>query len=286
MTDHLISAVPVPFTPDGSLDDAAFTSVLSALDPYVDAVLVAGTTGEFPALDDDERLSAFRSAAAVLGAQRVIAHVGHASSHQVLRLAAATRELGVDRVALLSPYYLPTDDTGTVEFFAALSREHADGELYGYFFPERTGAVVPVSVVADVLALPGMAGMKLSGGASAQLQEHLAVRRPGQAVWSGDDATFGRVLAAGGTGVVSGVSSLFPATFGALRTALVGGDSAEADRLQGVVEHLVALVGPSIARLKTGLALRTGSPWAVRMAQPAVPADLREAIATAVSDHS
>lgn len=286
MTDHLISAVPVPFTPDGAIDDAAFTSVLSTLDPHVDAVLVAGTTGEFPALDDDERLGAFRAATSVLGAARVIAHVGHSSSRQVLRLAAATRELGVDRLALLSPYYLPTDDTGTVEFFAALSREHSDAELYGYFFPERTGATVPVGVVADVLALPGMAGMKLSGGASLRLEEHLAVRRPGQAAWSGDDATFGRVLAAGGTGVVSGVSSLFPATFGALRTALVDRDAAEADRLQGVVERLVPLVGPSVARLKTGLALRTGSPWAARMALPAVPAELREAIASAVADHA
>ncbi|WP_298993094.1 dihydrodipicolinate synthase family protein [uncultured Pseudokineococcus sp.] len=286
MTDHLVSAVPVPFTPDGALDGDAYTGVLRDLEPHVDAVLVAGTTGEFPALDDDERLEVFRVAVDVLGAPRVIAHVGHGSSHQVLRLAAATRDLGVDRLALLSPYYLPTDDAGTVDFFAALSKEQGDAELYGYFFPERTGAVVPVDVVGEVLALPGLAGMKLSGGASAQLHEHLAVRRPGQAVWSGDDATFGRVLAAGGTGVVSGVSSLFPATFGALRTALVTGDTAEADRLQAVVERLVGLVGPSVARLKTGLALRTGAPWAARMAQPAVPADLRADIAGAVAEHS
>ncbi|TXR58006.1 dihydrodipicolinate synthase family protein [Quadrisphaera setariae] len=286
MTDHLISAVPVPFTADGALDESAFEKVLATLEPHVDAVLVAGTTGEFPALDDDERVGAFRTAVAVLGAPRVIAHVGHASSRQVLRVSAAARELGVDRLALLNPYYLPTDDAGTVAFFAALSAEHADADLYGYFFPERTGAVVPVDVVAQVLALPGMAGMKLSGGASTLLAEHLAVARPGQSVWSGDDATFGKVLAAGGTGVVSGVSALFPQTFGALRRALVEGDATEAERLQAVVERVVGLTGPSVARLKTGLSLRTGSPWAARMAQPAVGPELRDEIAAAVAEHA
>lgn len=285
MTDRLISAVPVPFTTDGSLDLPTLEATYASLEPHVDSVLVAGTTGEFPALDDDERLAAFEAAVSVFGAPRVIAHVGHASSHQLLRLADRTRALGVDRLAALSPYYLPSDDAGVLAFYAALSEAHGDAEIYPYLFPERTGADVSPEVLGEVMRLPGMSGVKLSGTAAARLTEYLAVTQSGQAVWSGDDATFGAVLQAGGHGVVSGCSSVFPATFAALGTALAAGDEAEIARRQESVVEVVGLVGPSITRLKVGLAARDGAPWASRMSLPGVDADLRDRILQAVAVH-
>ncbi|MCK6211649.1 dihydrodipicolinate synthase family protein [Georgenia sp. EYE_87] len=285
MPAQIISAVPVPFTEDGSLDLTEFESVLRTIDPHVDGVLVAGTTGEFPALDDDERVELFRVAAEVLGAARVVAHLGHGSTRQVLRLAAATADLGISRFALLSPYYLPTDDDGVVAFFRALTEAFPQADVYAYLFPERTGMDVPVEVLRRVLALPGMVGVKLSGGAAARLTEYAAALQDGQELYSGDDATLPWVLEQGGTGVVSGVSSAFPETFSTLARALDAGDGEAAERAQASVKEVVGLTGPTIPRLKTAMAARTGAAWASRMALPAVDAELRGRIEAAVSQH-
>lgn len=283
MTDRLISAVPVPFTREGEVDRPALESALAGLAPHVDGVLMAGTTGEFPALEDDERIDVFAAAVEVLGAPRVIAHLGHGSSRQVLRLAERVRGLGIDRLALLTPYYLPTDDDGVVSFFSALSANHSDASLYAYLFPERTGMDVTPETLGRVMQLPGLAGVKLSGGASARMQEYAAVVGDSQRVWSGDDATFPPVVAAGGAGVVSGVSAAFPQTFGALSAAITAHDQPTVERLQDQVVDVVRLVGPTVTRLKVAMKGRTGHEWASRMALPAVDDELAARITDAVS---
>lgn len=285
MSAQIISAVPVPFTEDSTLDLPQFERALRAIDEHVDGVLIAGTTGEFPALDDDERVELFRVAAEVLGAGRVVAHLGHASTRQVLRLAAATSALGISRFALLSPYYLPTDDDGVVAFFRSLTEAFPQAQVYAYLFPERTGMDVPVDVLRRVLALPGMVGVKLSGGAAARLTEYATALREGQELYSGDDATLPQVLVQGGTGVVSGVSSAFPETFSTLARALDAGDDEAAQRAQAAVQEVVHLTGPTVTRLKVAMAARTGAPWASRMALPAVDANLRGQIEAAVAQH-
>jgi 4-hydroxy-tetrahydrodipicolinate synthase len=269
---HVISALPIPFTEDGKLDFPEYEALLRRVDPHVDGALIAGTTGEFPALDEDERLDTFRVAVDVLGADRTVAHLGHASARQVLRLAERAAGLGVHRFALLSPYYLPTDDDGVVAFFRALTDEHPAADTYAYLFPERTGMVVPVETLRAVMALPGMRGVKLSGGASAARTDYATALSGDQELYSGDDSTLPQVVAAGGTGVVSGVSSAFPELFAELVAALDSGRPEEVERVQIGVREVVAATGPTVARLKCALAARTGAPWASRMALPAVDA--------------
>lgn len=285
MPAQIITAIPVPFADDGALDLPTFEAALRAIDPHVQGVLVAGTTGEFPALDDDERVTLFRRAAEVLGAERVIAHLGHGSARQVLRLAQATWDAGITRFALLSPYYLPTDDDGVVEFFRAVTEAFPDAQVYAYLFPERTGMDVSAEVLGRVLELPGMVGVKLSGGAAARLTEYATVLRDGQELYSGDDSTLPFVLEQGGAGVVSGVSAAFPATFAALAKALDEGDRERAEQVQTTVKQVVALTGPTIPRLKTAMAARDGAVWADRMALPAVDAELQVQIREAVAQH-
>lgn len=285
MTAQIISAVPVPFTTDGGLDLPEFEAALRAIDAHVDGVLIAGTTGEFPALDDSERVELFRQAAAVLGSERVIAHLGHGSTRQVLRLAEATAAEGITRFALLSPYYLPTDDDGVVAFYRALTEAYPHASVYAYLFPERTGMDVSVDVLRRILELPGMVGVKLSGGATTRLSEYAAVLPEGQELYSGDDSTLPFVLAEGGTGIVSGVSSAFPETFSALVRALETGDADAIERAQAAAVCVVGLAGPTITRLKAALAARSGAAWASRMALPVVDAELHSQIAAAVAQH-
>jgi 4-hydroxy-tetrahydrodipicolinate synthase len=285
MTAQIISAVPVPFRRDGGIDLPEFDATLRSLAEHVHGVLVAGTTGEFPALDDAERVELFGRAIDVLGAERVIAHIGHASARQVVRLAESAAPLGITRFAALTPYYLPTDDDGVVAHFQEITAALPGARVYAYLFPERTGLAVSPEALGRIMALPGMAGVKLSGGAAARLAEYAPCLRDGQELYSGDDATLPLVLEKGGAGVVSGVSAAFPQTFAALARALDAGPGPESDALQATAVRLVGLVGPTIPRLKAALAARTGAVWASRMSQPAVADDVRRAIEEAVARH-
>lgn len=283
MSAQIVSAVPVPFSADGALDVAEYESTLRSVGGHVHSTLIAGTTGEFPALEDNERIELFQRAADTLGPRRVIAHLGHGSTRQVLRLAEATAATGITRFALLSPYYLPTDDDGVVAFFRALTEAHPESDVYAYLFPERTGMDVTVEVLRQVACLPGIAGVKLSGGAAARLEKYAGALSDGQELYSGDDSRLPWVLEQGGSGVVSGVSSAFPKTFAALARALDEEDDETAQSLQATVTRLVGLTGPTVARLKAAMAARTGAAWASRMALPAVPPAVRDEIAHAVT---
>lgn len=284
MTGQIITAIPVPFTASGDVDSEMFGKALELISPHVDGALVGGTTGEFPALEDSERLDLFALAAKVLGADRVVAHLGHASSRQVLRLAGATLKLGVKRFALLSPYYLPTDDDGVVAFYRELTDAHPEAEVYAYLFPERTGMDVAPEVLGRVMELPGMVGVKLSGAANDHFDEYRAVLKPGQELFSGSDGTLPQVLARGGTGVVSGVSSAFPQTFAALAQALDAGAGA-ASQLQDVVAEIVSVVGATIPCTKAALKARLGGEWASRMAMPVVDSATIATIQSFVDAH-
>src|SRR5438094_783291 len=103
----VLSAVPTLFDADGEVDPGANQALYKLVAGLVDGLLVAGTTGEFPALEDAERLSLFELALAEAGPDRVIAHIGAPDARHAIRLARAAVTLGATRIAAITPYYLP-----------------------------------------------------------------------------------------------------------------------------------------------------------------------------------
>lgn len=280
MKPQIVTAIPIPFTSEGDVDEGTYQRAIEFIEPHVDGVLVAGTTGEFLALDDDERLELFKLTRDLIGADRTIAHLGHASSFQAGRLARRTLDLGIRRTALITPYYLPTDDEGLVDFYRETLAAAPEQQLYAYLFPERTGIEVAPEVLKEILALPGVVGVKLSGAASDALETYAEVLSEGQELYSGNDATLPHVIGLGGSGVVSGVSSVFPELFANLSAQIDRGD--DYSELQTEVARLVALTGPNIRFLKVGLAARVGGEWADRMSMPTPTKEVEESILAAV----
>ena len=103
----VFSAVPTLFSSDGEVDTGANRALYKHLAGLLDGLFVAGTTGEFPALDEAERLSLIELALAEAGPDRVIAHVGTPDARHSARLARAAAALGATRLAAITPFYLP-----------------------------------------------------------------------------------------------------------------------------------------------------------------------------------
>ena len=193
----VFSAVPTLFGADGELDPDANRALYELVNGLVDGLFVAGTTGEFPALEDAERLSLFELALAEAGPDRVIAHIGAPDARHAARLARAAVALGATRIAAITPYYLPARPDELAGHYRRI-RDAAPGpELYAYIFPERTGLPVPPPLFAEVADAAGLAGAKVSGSASADLAGYVAAA-PGLRIFSGNDASPWASMRAGG----------------------------------------------------------------------------------------
>jgi len=241
----VFSAVPTLFGHDGEVDLEANRALYKFLAGLLDGVFVAGTTGEFPALDDAERLSLLELALAEAGPDRVIAHVGAPDARHAAALAKAAVALGAVRIAAITPYYLPARPDELTAHYGRIRAAAPDAELYAYIFPERTGLPVSPALLAQVAEATGLAGAKVSGSAATGLAGYVAAA-PGLRIMSGDDANPGATMRAGGAGVISGRSSAYPEVYAALRIS---------DAQQEVLDRIVAL-GASIGRIKHALALR------------------------------
>jgi 4-hydroxy-tetrahydrodipicolinate synthase len=270
----VLSAVPTLFGSAGELDPGANRALYQLVAALVDGLFVAGTTGEFPALQDAERLGLFELALAEAGPDRVIAHIGAPDARHAARLARAAVALGATRIAAITPYYLPVRPDELIAHYRRIRDAAPDAELYAYIFPERTGLPVPAPLLAEVGAAAGLTGAKISGAAADDLAGYVAAA-PGLRIFSGNDACPWATMRAGGAGVVSGRSSAYPEVYAALQR-----DPAEQERL----DRIVAL-GASIGRLKHALRVRglTGSAAARMTVDPPDP-EVAAAIAAMVGE--
>lgn len=273
MADVVLAAVPTPFAADGSVDLACTRRLYEFLADRADGLLVAGTTGEFPALDEDERLVLIDTAIDVLGPDRIIAHIGAPDAYRAVRLAREASLLGASRIAAITPYYLAASPAEVTEYYLRIREAAPEPGLYAYIFPERTGLTVAPQQFCELADAVGLAGAKFSGVAARNVAE-CAAARPGLRIFSGDDTDLAATLRAGGAGIISARASAFPEVFSGLSAAI----AAAADGADHGADHdgevaarqadvsAIASLGQSIGLVKEALRVRGFGPMAARMA--------------------
>jgi 4-hydroxy-tetrahydrodipicolinate synthase len=277
VADVVLAAVPTPFAADGSVDLACARRLYEFLAGRVDGLLVAGTTGEFPALDEDERLVLIDTAIDVLGPDRIIAHIGAPDAYRAVRLAREASLLGASRIAAITPYYLAASPAEVTEYYLRIREAAPEPGLYAYIFPERTGLTVAPQQFCELADAVGLAGAKFSGVAARNVAE-CAAARPGLRIFSGDDTDLAATLRAGGAGIISARTSAFPEVFSGLSAAIAaaaGGAGSDGDHdgdHDGEVAArqadvaAIASLGQSIGLVKEALRVRGFGPMAARMA--------------------
>lgn len=254
---QLYPASTTPFTDAGDFDPGLVDEYHHWLAASgVDGVFAVGTTGEFIALDDEERTAVIASAVKVFGPDRVIAHTGAPSLRQAVRLTAAARDVGATRFAAMTPYFEVAHPDALADYYTELG-SIGGGQLYGYHFPSRTTVVLPPEQVREITLRAGLAGIKVSGLSADETLSYLDPVNPGFEVFTGNDVTFAECVRGGAAGAVSGMSAAFPSVFVAMRDALNSGDEAAVGRAQDDVQHVVtACEGANFALIKKALDLQ------------------------------
>lgn len=239
------SIVPLmtPFTASWGLDAPAVDRLVDhILAGGTQALLVAGTTGEFASISVEMRVRLLKQVAARLrGRAMLFAGIGDTSFDHSVELAKAALALGAGALVANIPSYFPLTPTMMEAYFARLA-EAAGGPLYLYNIPQTTRQSIPLDVVERLSHHPRIAGIKDSEPDAAR-QETLArmfAGRPDFAVFCGSVAMASRAMRAGADGFVPGGGNFVPAAMRELMDLLVAND-ARADAAQARIDAINAV---------------------------------------------
>jgi 4-hydroxy-tetrahydrodipicolinate synthase len=232
-------AIVTPMTADGNLDWAAWDRLLDFhLHDGTEGIVVAGTTGESPALalEEIEELTR-RALARCRGKLKVIVGAGtHATADTVLRTRLLSRT-GVDAVMLVTPYYNKPTQEGLYRHFTAAADASAAPVIL-YNVPNRTAVDLLPATVARLAKHPRIAALKEAVGSIGRARELAAVCPPEFAVLSGDDPTAVEFMAAGAKGVISVTANVAPARMREACDAALRGDLARARAIDAQLQPL------------------------------------------------
>lgn len=264
----ILTAIPTSFRADGALDldgsRAIFEHVARSGN---EGGFVLGTTGEFPAIDDEEFRDLIAQASEIIApTMRMVVHVGTPSTFESRRRVRIAKSLGAREFAAITPYYLPTSDDAMVAHFSAIADEIGDGDLYVYIYPARSGNAVSPDLLVRLAAIPGVVGLKASELSLEEIAAYRAVVPDGFVIYTGADRDLIAAGEVGAQGVVSGVSSVLPKPFRALAAAAESGDAAAIAAAQEQVDDVVRVIGGDMPRMKAALRLLDVPAQASRMA--------------------
>ena len=236
-------------TADGGLDWPAWDRLLDFhAREGSDGIVVAGTTGESPALSVDEVEELTRRAVArCRGKIKVIVGAGtHSTAGTVARTRALTR-LGVDAVLLVTPYYNKPTQEGLFRHFMAAA-EASEVPVILYNVPNRTAVDLLPSTVARLARNPQIVALKEATGSLSRAREILNTCPPEFTLLSGDDATALDLMNLGARGVISVTANVAPRRMHEVCAAALSGDLAAAQaidlRLQPLHKDLFVEANP------------------------------------------
>ena len=154
-----------PFRRDGAVDWGGWARVIEfQIDRGVHGLIAGGSTGEFYALTNEERLEQFRRLRDIAGGRLpLLAGVNALSADDCGNLAAAARAAGMDGLLVAAPPYSLPADRELAEHCLRIDRA-AGLPVMLYNFPGRTGAMMGAEFLARVGRHPNFCAIKESSG--------------------------------------------------------------------------------------------------------------------------
>ncbi len=174
-----------------------------------DGIVPCGTTGESPALSEEEKNRVIEIVIEeAKGKALVIAGTGTNNTEKSVKATAQAKEIGADAALVITPYYNKPTQAGLIRHFEAVAEVNLPIMIYNV--PGRTSVNILPSTIEKLSKLDQIVAIKEASGDLNQVSEILTTCKDSIKVFSGDDSLFAPILAIGGVGVVSVVANLVP----------------------------------------------------------------------------
>jgi 4-hydroxy-tetrahydrodipicolinate synthase len=242
-------ALVTPMHADESLDPEGLGRLIEFhIEQGTDAIVVVGTTGESPTLDEKEHCRVIRQAVDFAkGRVPVIAGTGSNSTHEAISLTRCAMEGGADACLLVTPYYNKPTQEGLYRHHKKVAEAVPIPQIL-YNVPGRTACDMLPETVERLSAIPNIVGIKDATGNLGRGREILERCGDRLDVYGGDDATGMELMLAGAKGVISVTANAAPRAMHEMCAAALAGDRTRAsainDRLAGLHETLFVEANP------------------------------------------
>ena len=214
-----IPAIVTPFKKNGDLDLPALEKLVDyQLAGGVDAIVVAGSTGEAATLNDEEYSTIIKTVVKkAAGKVPVIAGAGSNDTKKAIHFSELAQSAGADGLLHVTPYYNKPTANGLVLHYKEIAKA-VNLPIILYNVPGRTGSnIMPQVILRIVREVPAVVAVKEASGSLNQMMEIInGAEKNGLkdfVVLAGDDAIALPLLAVGGKGCISVVCNEVPKLF-------------------------------------------------------------------------
>jgi 4-hydroxy-tetrahydrodipicolinate synthase len=232
----VITAMVTPFTEDRSVDEAAARKLARHLiDHGSTGLVLSGTTGESPTLDDQEKLGLLRAVRDEVGLDvLVICGTGSYDTRHSERLSAAAADAGADAVLAVTPYYNKPNFRGIKAHYEAVARA-AGIPVVLYNIPSRVVVNLSPDQLAELAQIENIVAVKQANDDELQPVDGLRVL-------AGNDGTFLPTLEMGEPGGVLVASHLVGTEMREIYDAVREGDLDRAHEIDAKIRPVYEMV--------------------------------------------
>ena len=226
------TALITPLTPDG-VDYENFGRLIDwQIDAGIDALVIAGTTGEGSTLTDEEHREVLDYAVKrASGRVPMIAGTGSNDTAYAIDLTKFACDIGYDAMLVVTPYYNKATQKGLIQMYEAIA-DASTKPLVLYNVPSRTGVAIQPATYASLAEHPMIAAIKEANGDISKIAETIALVGDKLDLYSGNDDQIVPVMSLGGKGVISVLSNLIPAETSQMVKKYLSGDVRAAAKMQ------------------------------------------------------
>ena len=204
------SAIITPMNENG-VDYESFRKLLNwQIEEGIDALVIAGTSGEGSTLTDEEHREVLKFAVEVVGGRvPVIAGTGSNDTAYAIDLTNYACEIGCDAMLVVTPYYNKATQKGLIKMFYAIA-DASTKPIILYNVPSRTGVNIEPATYAELAKHPMIQAIKEANGQIDKITETMALCGDKLDLYSGNDDQIVPLMSVGGKGVISVLSNVLP----------------------------------------------------------------------------
>lgn len=226
------TALITPLTPNGVDYDAFGRLIDWQIDSGIDALVIAGTTGEASTLTDEEHREVLRYAIRrIAGRVPAIAGTGSNDTAYAIDMTKYACEIGYDGVLVVTPYYNKATQKGLVQMFTAIA-DASTKPVILYNVPSRTGVNIAPATYAALADHPNICAIKEANGDISSAVATASLVGDKLDMYSGNDDQIVPMLSIGGSGVISVLSNLVPRETSQMCHKFFNGDVAGSAAMQ------------------------------------------------------
>lgn len=224
MFSGAFTALVTPFR-NGGVDVEALEGMVEfQIQQGVSGLVPCGTTGETPAMSEDEdRLVIGTVVRVANGRVPVIAGTGSNATGMAIKYTKMAEEEGADGSLQVVPYYNKPTQEGLYRHFVAVA-EATSLPLILYNIPGRTGLTMTAETTARLAEHPRIVGTKEATLSMNLAMDVMTLCGEDFCVLSGDDPVTLPLISLGGRGVISVASNVAPAAVSDMVRAALDGD--------------------------------------------------------------